>query len=85
MFGLDGVQMITLAIAALVLLVSKNPFEGAAGFLRKILGAASPEGMLEKMIENFYSCGHCTPEEEEKIEEAISILVKHFIKHRMAK
>ena len=84
MFGLDTTQLIVLGAAAVLLLVTNNPFASAMSWLKNLFsGFSSSDAMLETIIREVYSCGECTAEEEKKIEEAISILVSHFVRHRL--
>ena len=84
MFGLDTTQLIVLGAAAVLLLVTNNPFASAMSWAKDLFsGFSSPDSMLETIIREVYSCGECTAEEEKKIEEAISILVSHFVRHRL--
>ena len=81
--SLDFTQILLLAVGAIALLFFKSPSGGWIELIRNMFRGEPSVGILTKMIEEFYKCGECTPEEEKKIEEALSIIVSHFVRHRV--
>lgn len=83
MLGLTTTQLLLLAAGAVYLFFTKSPGGGWLAILKKFLGGDT-ENLLGKVIADFYKCADCTPEEEKKVEEALTILVNHAIRHRLS-
>lgn len=82
MLGLTTTQLVLLAAGAVYLFFTKSPGGGWLSIIKKFLGGDT-EDMIGKIIADFYKCNDCTPEEEKKVEEALTILVNHAIRHRL--
>lgn len=84
MLGLSTTQLLLLAAGAVALLFTKSPGGGLMDWVKKLLGGGGVSSdPIQWIIQQVVHCEMCSPEEEKQLEDALLLIARHAIRHRL--